>query len=75
MSVETILKNSYPVSAFSQGKASAIFKSVGDGAPALIIKNNEPYRVVVTIDDYLLHKGLEERLELLEAGNMGENGR
>ena len=68
MSATSILKNAHPVSAFSQGKASSIFNSVGDGKPALVIKNNEPYRVVITLDDYLRYEELEEDLELLRMG-------
>ena len=80
MATATILKNAHPVSAFSQGKASSIFNDVADGTPALIIKNNEPYRAVITVDDYLRYEELEEDLFLLElslerlAMNAGREG-
>ena len=53
MSVASVLENMYPVSDLSRGKASSILASVADSSPAIIVKNNKPYRVVMTVDEYL----------------------
>ena len=65
MSMAAVLENMYPVSEMSRGKASSILASVGNGNPAIIVKNNAPYRVITTTENYLYLSELEEDIVLL----------
>ena len=69
MSVAHVLENMYSVSELSRGKASTVLASVSDGSPAIIVKNNKPYRVVMTVEEYtriMEHFEDEYLLELAE---------
>ena len=50
----------------SQGQAAKAFASVSTNCPAVIIKNNKPYRIVTTVDEYAYLTEMEEDLCLLE---------
>lgn len=65
MNTATLLDNIVPTSAFSQGKSAKCFEKVSDGAPVIVMKNNAPYRVVVTPADFARMAELEEDNELL----------
>ena len=69
MSVAQVLENMYSVSELSRGKASAVLAAVTDNSPAIIVKNNKPYRVVMTVEEYkriMEHFEDEYLLELAE---------
>ena len=61
-----ILENTYSMGSISQGKAAKAFASVSTNHPAVIIKNNKPYRIVTTVDEYAYLTEIEEDLRLLE---------
>lgn len=65
MNAATLLDNIVPTSAFSQGKSAKCFEKVADGSPVIVMKNNAPYRVVVTPTDFARMSELEEDNELL----------
>lgn len=65
MNTAALLDNMVPTSAFSQGKSARCFEKVSDGMPVVVLKNNSPYRVVVTPADYARMAQLEEDNELL----------
>lgn len=65
MNTATLLENIVPVSAFNQGKSSKCFEKAADNAPVVVLKNNAPYRVVITVDDFVRMSELEEDNELL----------
>ena len=47
-----LLDNMVPVSAFSRGKAAQAFSSASNSTPVIVLKNNAPYRVITTPDEY-----------------------
>lgn len=65
MNTATLLANVVPTSAFSQGKSAKCFEKASDGSPVIVMKNNQPYRVVVTPADFMRMSELEEDNELL----------
>lgn len=65
MTPAALLENMVPVSAFNQGKSSKCFEKVANEAPVIVMKNNVPYRVVITVDDFTRLIELEEDNELL----------
>ena len=81
MSIANVLDNMHSVSELSRGKASAVLSSVRDGSPAIIVKNNKPYRGVMTVEEYMRlmeHFEDEYLLELAEerlSANEGSLGR
>ncbi|MBQ9021710.1 MAG: hypothetical protein IJ113_06820 [Eggerthellaceae bacterium] len=52
MNIAEALKRTFPMKDLSQGKAASIFASVKSKMPAFVLKNNAPYRAVMTMDDY-----------------------
>ena len=52
MNATEVLERSHGIGELSRGAASAICASVEDERPAFILKNNSPYRVIVTMSDY-----------------------
>lgn len=65
MSPATLLENIVPASAFNQGKSAKCFEKVADNAPVVVMKNNAPYRVVITVEDFTRLTEAEEDNELL----------
>lgn len=65
MNASALLDNLVPTSAFSQGKAARFFEKVEDGSPIVVLKNNAPYRIVITPSDYRRMTELEEDLALM----------
>lgn len=71
----SVLENMYPVSALSRGSASRVLSSAVGGRPAIIVKNNSPYRVITSVEDYAYLMELEEDMALLgEAMKRLEHG-
>ena len=63
MNITEALKRTFPMKDISQGKAASIFASVKNKLPAFVLKNNAPYRAVITMDDYeILEWAYEYRL-------------
>ena len=60
-----LLDNMVSASAFSQGKSAKCFEKASDGMPVIVMKNNAPYRIVVTPADFARMSELEEDNELL----------
>lgn len=60
-----LLDNMYPVSAFSRGQAARVLSSATDTTPVIVLKNNTPYRVITTTDEYTYLTELEEDMALL----------
>ena len=59
-----ILENVVPISDFSHGKASSIFKSVSHN-PVFVIKNNKPEAVILSLSEYSRLSEIEEDFALL----------
>ena len=66
MSPAALLENVVPTSAFNKGQSTRCFERAHDGLPVIVMKNNSPYRVVVTPDDYIRMSELEEDNLLLQ---------
>ena len=49
----------------SRGGASAVMEAATTGDPALVLKNNHPYRVVIIVEDYEHMREVEEDKLLL----------
>ena len=62
MNSAAVLSRMFPVKDMSRGKASSILAAVEDGLPAFILKNNAPYRVVITPEEYARFVEAEEAL-------------
>ena len=62
MNSAAVLDRMFPVKDMSRGKASSILAGVEDGLPAFILKNNAPYRVVITPAEYARFVEAEEAL-------------
>lgn len=59
-----LLDNFVSVSEFSQGKANRIFKDVAENnAEYVVVKNNKPTAVVLSVEEYQNTKDTVERLE------------
>lgn len=65
MNAAALLENIVPASAFNQGKSSRCFEKAEDNSPVVVLKNNAPYRVVITVSDFVRMSELEEDNELL----------
>ena len=65
MNAGNLIENIVPTSAFNRGKSAQCFERVADGAPIIVMKNNAPYRVVVTPDDFVRLSEVEEDNALL----------
>lgn len=59
------LDNMVPVSAFSRGKAAQAFSSATNAAPVIVLKNNAPYRVITTPDEYAYLSEVESDMVLM----------
>ena len=63
-----LLDNMVPVSAFSRGKAAQAFSSASNSTPVIVLKNNAPYRVITTPDEYAyLSEGEADMVLMAEA--------
>lgn len=62
MNSAAVLDRMFPLKDMSRGKASSILASVETGLPAFILKNNAPYRVVITPEEYMRFTEAEEAL-------------
>lgn len=60
-----ILDNMVPVSAFSRGKASQAFSAVSNSIPVVVLKNNAPYRVITTPDEFAYLSEVEADMVLM----------
>lgn len=47
-----IMNNIVPVSDLTRGKANDIFERIMTGAPAIVVKNNEPTAVMLSPEEY-----------------------
>lgn len=65
MNATQLLENMVPTSSFSKGQSARCFEKVSDGLPIIVVKNNVPYRVVITPADFTRMAELEEDNELL----------
>jgi prevent-host-death family protein len=54
-----------PISQFSQGKATQVFARVKDNDPVVVLRNNQPIGVIVTVEDYRRMSEAEEEYYLL----------
>lgn len=64
-SVKTVLDNIVPISSFSQGKASQNFDKAKQG-PVVVLKNNTPEAVIVSVEEYKRLVEIEEDTMLLQ---------
>lgn len=64
MNAATILDNVVPASAFNRGKSAKCFERAGDGTPVVVMRNNAPYRVILSTDDFSRMSEAEEDLDL-----------
>ena len=60
-----LLDNMVPVSAFSRGKAAQAFSSASNSTPVIVLKNNAPYRVITTPDEYAYRSEVEADMVLM----------
>lgn len=60
-----LLDNMVPVSAFSRGKAAQAFSSATNSTPVIVLKNNAPYRVITTPDEYAYLSEVEADMVLM----------
>ena len=60
-----LLDNMVPVSAFSRGKAAQAFSSASNSTPVIVLKNNAPYRVITTPDEYAYLSEVEADMVLM----------
>lgn len=65
MNAGALLDNIVPTSAFGQGKSAKCFEKVSNGMPVIVMKNNTPYRVVLTPGDFARMSELQEDNDLL----------
>lgn len=59
------LDNMVPVSAFSRGKAAQAFSSASNSIPVIVLKNNAPYRIITTPDEYTYLSEVEADMVLM----------
>jgi len=62
-SVASLLKQVVPISRFNKGEASRIFDEVKQEGVKVVIKNNDPICVLISIDKFL---DLEEKMENMQ---------
>ena len=48
-----ILKNMIPFSEFNRGQAGKIFEEVKNDGAKIVVKNNKPECVLISVDDYM----------------------
>ncbi|MBX9033183.1 antitoxin PHD [Gordonibacter massiliensis (ex Traore et al. 2017)] len=60
-----LLDNMVPVSAFSRGKAAQAFSSASSSTPVIVLKNNVPYRIITTPDEYAYLSEVEADMVLM----------
>lgn len=61
-----IISNIVPVSDFSHGKASSIFRGLTDHVPVTVVKNNRPVAIITTPEEFAYLSEAEESIVLLE---------
>lgn len=66
MVANVLLDNLVSASQFSQGQSAKCFEKARDGEPVVVLRNNVPYRVVLTCGDFGQMRELEEDVALLE---------
>lgn len=49
----TVLKNMIPFSEFNRGQAGKIFDEVKNNGAKIVVKNNKPECVLVSVNDYI----------------------
>ena len=47
-----VIGNIVPISDFSHGKASTIFRRMNGSAPVTVVKNNRPIAVITTPEEF-----------------------
>ena len=52
MSTVQLLKQYVPISQFNKGKASQIFSELDKVGKMVVIKNNQPIAVILSIEEY-----------------------
>lgn len=62
----SIIGNIVPVSDFSHGKASSIFRGLTDHVPVTVVKNNRPVAVITTPEEFAYLSEAEENIVLIE---------
>lgn len=62
----SVIGNIVPISDFSHGKASAIFRRMNGSAPVTVVKNNRPIAVITTPEEFAYLSEAEENITLLE---------
>lgn len=60
-----MMSNMVSVSTFSRGKASQAFASVSNATPVIVLKNNTPYRIITTPDEYAYLSEVEADMVLM----------
>lgn len=58
MDVSGILKTMVPITQFNKGKASQLFSKAQDGNTLVVVRNNTPVAVIVSLDEYELLREL-----------------
>ncbi len=61
-----VIGNIVPISDFSHGKASTIFRRMNGSAPVTVVKNNRPIAVITTPEEFAYLSEAEENIVLLE---------
>ncbi|MEF9875951.1 MAG: antitoxin PHD [Gordonibacter sp.] len=61
----TVLDNMVSVSAFSRGKAAQAFSAATDASPVVVLKNNAPFRIITTPDEYAYLSEVEADMVLM----------
>ena len=74
--VAELIDNIVPISDFSRGKASRSFAKAAAGSPVVVVKNNVPAAVVLSIEEYRRLSEIEEDYALLSeaAARLERNG-
>ncbi|MBT1161458.1 type II toxin-antitoxin system Phd/YefM family antitoxin [Bifidobacterium sp. SO1] len=68
MKAVDLIDNLVPISVFNHGGASKAFAKVGNDKPVVVLKNNQPAAVIISMDDYKRFTEAEEDFALyLEA--------
>lgn len=60
-----LMENMVPVSAFSRGKAAQAFSAASNSTPVIVLRNNAPYRVITTPDEYAYLSEVEADMVLM----------
>lgn len=60
-----LMENMIPVSAFSRGKAAQAFSAASNSTPVIVLRNNAPYRIITTPDEYAYLSEVEADMVLM----------